>query len=1068
VKARTAAHALLVLLAFAAGLAGAVAITATLTTPSSDPDINTNQAFSMQVTVSCAGSGPGPCSSVFVYPQYCAGSGCSNFTDMTTSTFGLKSDVNNVSLGNINKNSNKVANFTINGTANNTYVIRGYAVSSDSGTSTSGTQTVTVRSPASLSATLSASPSSVNDSGTITVTMAVSNTGQRAAVNVTPSSLTVSATGTAGASPLTGPSPSIANITGGSSQNFTWTYNASGGASGGNISFSGNASGKDNKTGSTVTSSNAVSNSVTVASRPTANATLTAPSSDPDLNTGQTFTLSVQVSCSSGSCANVVVYPRYCTGSLSCTPNADITTSTTDLTSNVNSVSLGTVNAGSPQTASFTITGTSNNTYTVGGRFTSTPNNGNATGTQGVSVKSPSSISAAITASPSSVAEGDNITVTMNVSNSGQRAAANVTPSALTVNTVTGTASASLLTGPSPSAANITGLGWATFNWTYNASAGAGGGGNITFTGSASGKDNRTGGSISTSAANSNAVAVSGGILNATLTAPASNPDINEGQGFTLTVNVSCSNSGANCKGVVVYPRYCNTSLSCTPNSDITTSTTDLASSSNSASLGTINKGTSSTASFTITGNLNGSYQLGGRFTSTNSNNGSTGSFQPLSVKKAANLSASISASPNPANDGDNVTVTMSVSNTGERDAVNVTPSSLTVTVINGTANASLLTGPSPSIANITGGGSQNFTWVYNASSGASGGNISFSGNASGKDNKTGSTVTSNNANSGAVNVRKKGTNLSIWDETDADRPYANMTRYAGDAVAFYANCTKSSDNSSLSNATCQLSINNGTNWTAWSNMSWNATKSLFQYNYTAGFPGNGTFAWNATCNESGYDDASANDTVNVSLHNSSLAIWDDTDSATRYTGDQVYFYANYTLSNGTIIDSNATCNASFNISGGWTAWAGMAYNTSSTPYYYGRSFTDNGTFNFNVSCSKPSYQQQNATSNFTITTAPTSAYVTTGKSSYRACVPVYYRVRMLDSYDFLVNAQFSLDISDSGGTTRRYSAALNPNNGTGVYTDSISVNSTGPSGNWFIKVISGTATGTMQFGVLP
>ena len=809
----------LLLTALLSGLATAATMTVSLTAPASDPDINTGGTFTLTVHLVCGG-GSGNCNGAVVYPQYCASSGCSNFTDMPTSGTGLTSNVASISNGNMARGSTSDQSFTVTGNNNGSYVVRG-RVDWSGANYTTGSQAVTVKSPAALSATITASPASVNDSATITVTMTVNNTGTRPAVNVTPSSLTVNViNGTANATLLTGPSPSIANITGGSSQNFTWVYNASGGASGGNINFSGTASGKDNKTGSTVTSSSATSNAVAVAGKPTTSATLTAPASDPDLNTGQAFTLSVQVSCSSGACANVVVYPRYCTGSLSCTPGTDITTATTDLTSNVNSVSLGTVNSGSPQTANFTITGNTAGNYTVGGRYTSTPNNGNASGTQGVSAKSPASISATITASPASVNDTDTITVVMNVSNSGTRPAVNVTPSSLTVNVVSGTASASLLTGPTPSTINVTGNGWAAFNWTYN------------------------------------------------------------------------------------------------------------------------------------------------------------------------------------------------------------------------------------------------------ASSGASGGNISFKGNASGKDNKTGSTVSAANATSNSVNVQKKSTNLSIWDESDANRTYANMTKYTCDAVAFYANYTKATDNSSLSNATCQISIYNGTNWTAWANMTWTSSISLFKYNYTAGFPENGTFAWNVTCNQTGVDDASANDTVLITPRTANISVWDDTDTVAKYINETFSFYSNYTSANGTTIDGNGTCQVSFNVSGSWTAWANMTYQNASAPYIYSRNFTANGTFNWNATCSKACYPQKNATSTFVISVPTAGAAVTAGKASYAGCASVYCRVRLFDSSDFPITAAFDLKIIDSANATRLNSAGLSPNNGTGTYTGAYSINSSGPSGGWYIKALSGSAVGTTTFTV--
>ncbi|MBU7012514.1 MAG: hypothetical protein HXS46_17675 [Theionarchaea archaeon] len=93
--------------------------------------------------------------------------------------------------------------------------------------------------------------------------MVVSNTGQAIASNVTPSALTVNTTGTASAVYTSGPTPGSANIPGGTSATFSWTYTCNSGANGGTITFSGNATGTDANSGSPITS-NTDSATVTV------------------------------------------------------------------------------------------------------------------------------------------------------------------------------------------------------------------------------------------------------------------------------------------------------------------------------------------------------------------------------------------------------------------------------------------------------------------------------------------------------------------------------------------------------------------------------------------------------------------------------------------------------------------------------------------------------------------------------------------------------------------------------------------------------------------------------------
>ncbi len=107
---------------------------------------------------------------------------------------------------------------------------------------------------------------------------------------------------------------------------------------------------------------------------------------------------------------------------------------------------------------------------------------------------------------------------------------------------------------------------------------------------------------------------------------------------------------------------------------------------------------------------------------------------------------------------------------------------------------------------------------------------------------------------------------------------------------------------------------------------------------------------------------------------NSQLEIWDDTDTETKYTGEQIYFYANYSnaTSSEPIYGTGVTCNISFNISGTWTAWEEMTYNSTSLLYEYNRSFSTAGTFLWNVSCdgSALGYDPLNASDNVTVTSS--------------------------------------------------------------------------------------------------
>ena len=100
-------------------------------------------------------------------------------------------------------------------------------------------------------------------------------------------------------------------------------------------------------------------------------------------------------------------------------------------------------------------------------------------------------------------------------------------------------------------------------------------------------------------------------------------------------------------------------------------------------------------------------------------------------------------------------------------------------------------------------------------------------------------------------------TNLTPWDETNMTMYYANKTIYINQSILFFANYTNMTgtpvNSTYASDANCQISIYNVTKWTSWSAMTFNSTKSLYQYNLTGGLYYPGTYQWNVTCNATGY-----------------------------------------------------------------------------------------------------------------------------------------------------------------------------------------------------------------------
>ncbi len=109
--------------------------------------------------------------------------------------------------------------------------------------------------------------------------------------------------------------------------------------------------------------------------------------------------------------------------------------------------------------------------------------------------------------------------------------------------------------------------------------------------------------------------------------------------------------------------------------------------------------------------------------------------------------------------------------------------------------------------------------------------------------------------------------------------------------------------------------------------------------------------------------------TTSGSSENSSLTIWDGSDSDVKYTYCGAYctekskpssafwdirFYANYTNSSSSVINAsngNGNCSIRFNETGTWTGWSGMSYNGTSFLWEYNRSFNYKGTLNFSTNC---------------------------------------------------------------------------------------------------------------------
>jgi lysophospholipase L1-like esterase len=115
---------------------------------------------------------------------------------------------------------------------------------------------------------------------------------------------------------------------------------------------------------------------------------------------------------------------------------------------------------------------------------------------------------------------------------------------------------------------------------------------------------------------------------------------------------------------------------------------------------------------------------------------------------------------------------------------------------------------------------------------------------------------------------------------------------------------------------------------------------------------------------------------------NANLTIWDDTDpeggSQTKYSQDQIKFYANYTnkTSGQSINAAGVYCNISFDVTPNGPF--GMTFNSSSLWYEYNRSFSSSGTFNWNVTGNGSilGYEELNVTDSVTVTISTSNNYI--------------------------------------------------------------------------------------------
>jgi uncharacterized repeat protein (TIGR01451 family) len=330
---------------------------------------------------------------------------------------------------------------------------------------------------------------------------------------------------------------------------------------------------------------------------------------------------------------------------------------------------------------------------------------------------------------PAAVDVGQEITVIMNVSNSGGSGAEGVMPSSPL--TRVGTVGVVLVSGPVPSSQYIAASGVQQFTWVYIPTTV----GTLGFCGNVAGYAEYSKVTVTSAVTCSNTITVqtSASLVCGLNVAPAL---VSVGQLITLVMTVT--NTGqADANDV------------CPSNPGV--SDTGSAVLISSPLCQTITGGTAAYFTWTYSAAGAGVIIYTGSAQGTDANNGAAVSTAVCAsnnviIQYSASLICAIGARPAPANVGQMITVIMTVTNVGQASAINVSPSSF---MIPGTGWAVFISGPAPPFANIAGGMAQNFTWTFSA---AATGIISFSGNASGTDANSGLVVsTSCSSNSVAI-----------------------------------------------------------------------------------------------------------------------------------------------------------------------------------------------------------------------------------------------------------------------------------------------------------------------------
>lgn len=377
------------------------------------------------------------------------------------------------------------------------------------------TASLRVQQPPALSGALVAAPTRTSVGQPLTVTLAVTNSGEVTAANVAATVLAPAI-----ADGPQGPAPSAQDVPAGATRTFTWSFVAREPGTG---AFAAAATGEDANGAGAVTLASVLSNGIVVDSA--ASLLATASAAPLQVTAGQAVSIALDVT-NLGDAAAIVSPALACAA-----------TGTADWSA-TSSPAGATIAGGSTVRFAWTVATSGSGTLSFQASVDGTDANSGApvsasAATLPVHVQAPALLSASIAASPLLVNEGQAITVRLDVANGGEAAAVGVAP-ALSL-----AGAATLAGGPTPAPpVRIAGGTAVRFEWSWAAGAAPG---QATFTGSATGQDENDGTSLSTGPATAPSVTVQrAAALSAEIASSPARVDV----GQTFAVRVRVSNGG--------------------------------------------------------------------------------------------------------------------------------------------------------------------------------------------------------------------------------------------------------------------------------------------------------------------------------------------------------------------------------------------------------------------------------------------------------------------------------------------------------------------------------------------